>query len=210
MEALGGLLGLVILGLNIWGLIRIGLEWDHPVLTPIGGFIAISLIGFLISCIKIDALVITLWVILFLIIPIITLISVIREDVVLPYKERKEWREQAKQRENQENKGKALLDAEKNSDSQNAAISELRRKADAGDAEAQYELGIYYKNKGSTWNAADWLAKATEQGHREAYEELLKVKRILSDERDRLASNIPEAYNPLIERITDFYRNLYK
>lgn len=51
-------------------------------------------------------------------------------------------------------------------------IDSLRQKADAGDAEAQYNLGVYYHNgEGGTKDykeAVKWYRLAAEQGHAES------------------------------------------
>ena len=59
-----------------------------------------------------------------------------------------------------------------------ASIALVRKAAEAGDAEAQYRLGLMYaKGDGveeDQWEAVDWLRKAAKQGHKPARNELAK------------------------------------
>ena len=77
-------------------------------------------------------------------------------------------------------------------------IDTLRIKAEQGDAEAQYRLGMYYEEENNIGLAAEWLIKATEQKHSKAYEELLILQKILSNNFERQVNELPEYLRGLI------------
>lgn len=53
-------------------------------------------------------------------------------------------------------------------------LETLVKRADQGDADAQYELGYRYAMETSLFDAIWWLEKATDQGHKDA-ERILKL-----------------------------------
>jgi TPR repeat protein len=64
----------------------------------------------------------------------------------------------------------AIGEADNADNAESDKVLEVKGKAEAGDAEAQYQLGCFYvTGKGSlkmdTFKAAEWFRKAAAQGH---------------------------------------------
>jgi len=60
------------------------------------------------------------------------------------------------------------------------AYMPVKEKADAGDADAQYQMGVWMSEDrnefiGLSYNAADWFLKASEQDHEKAKEKLAEI-----------------------------------
>lgn len=80
----------------------------------------------------------------------------------------------------------------------------LRDKAIAGDAQAQYELGIYYEENGVYKTALEWYQKAYNNGYQKAKDKINKVEQKVNKSDERKPYKTKITYNNLVRNPNDY------